>query len=115
MVYVTSGMGIVPIVHQIKTVLLTRSSSVKMVTVVWINDDSRDFDIFFRELEEEYFKYNTKLEVSCVVMNEEGEVVTTYSFDENEEINHTVPNFRPGTMAVISGPEEFVQEASKYL
>ena len=48
MVYVTSGMGIVPIVHQIKAVLPTGSSSVKMVTVVWINDDSWDFDIFFR-------------------------------------------------------------------
>lgn len=114
MVYIASGMGIVPILHQIKAVLPAGSSSVKMVTVIWINDDTAEFDVAFDALEEEHFKYNTKLEVSCL-----EDDISNYKdgtdFSNNDEIEEAVPDFRPGTMAVVSGPKGFVDKASEYL
>jgi len=113
MVYFTAGMGIIPILHQIKAILPDSSSSVKMITIIWVNDDPNDFDIAFKELEDEYFKFNVKLEVSCVVdeMNFSG----GSSLNSNPEIEDALPNFRPGTMAVISGPRAFVEKANEYL
>lgn len=109
MVYFTSGMGIVPILQQIKAILPDSSSSVKMVTIIWVNDDPKNFDIAFKELEDEYFKYNMKLEVSCVVDN------LVSPLKSNPEIEDALPNFRPGTMAVISGSSSFVEKANEYL
>ena len=102
-------MGIVPILQQIKTILHDKSSSVKMITIIWVNDDPKDFDMAFKELEDEYFKYNMKLEVSCVVDN------SVSSLKSNPEIEDALPNFRPGTMAVISGPRSFIEKANEYL
>lgn len=116
MIYVASGMGIVPILHQIKAVLPKGSSSVKMVTVIWINGNTNDFDFAFKQLEEEYFKYSTKLEVSCIVDSVvDSERVSPSLFKSNLEIEDAIPIFRPGTMAVVSGPQRFVQSASAYL
>lgn len=116
MIYVASGMGIVPILHQIKAVLPKGSSSVKMVTVIWINGNTNDFDFAFKQLEEEYFKYSTKLEVSCIVDGVvDSERVSPSLFKSNLEIEDAIPIFRPGTMAVVSGPQKFVQSASVYL
>mmetsp|Transcript_10623 Transcript_10623/g.15659 ORF Transcript_10623/g.15659 Transcript_10623/m.15659 type:complete len:484 (+) Transcript_10623:187-1638(+) len=109
-VYVASGVGIVPILDQVKAVLPSGSSSVKGVSLVWINGDGKDFDVAINELEEEYFKYNTKLAVSCI-----GENVRKKALEENEEIEEAVPDFNPGTMAVISGPRAFSEKAKAYL
>jgi len=108
--YFTSGAGIVPVVDQVRAVLPPGSSSVKGASVVWINKNEKDFDVAMTTLESEYSKYNTKLAVSCIIddarMNELG---------TNKDINDAVPSFRPGTMAVISGPSDFCAKAKKYL
>ena len=111
MIYFVSGMGIVPILHQIQAILPTGSSSVKMVTVVWMNDESNDFEIAFQDLEEEYFKYNLKLEVSCVIDSLDDD----NSLFSNKEVDDATPLFRPGSMAVISGPASFQEKAKMYL
>lgn len=105
MVYFAAGDGIVPVIDQVKSVLPPGSSSVKGVSVVWTNDDEKDFDIALSMLEDEYFKYSTKLAVSCVV--EDG----NNSLKDNSEIDDSVPKFTPGTMAVVSGPREFAVKA----
>lgn len=109
-VYLASGMGIVPIVDQVKAILPNGASSVEVASVVWINDDRDDFDLAVDELEREYFKYSTKLAVSCVV--EEG---NRRSMEDNPEIEESVPYFNAGSMAVISGPRRFSERAKSYL
>mmetsp|Transcript_9650 Transcript_9650/g.13498 ORF Transcript_9650/g.13498 Transcript_9650/m.13498 type:complete len:478 (-) Transcript_9650:118-1551(-) len=109
-VYVASGVGIVPIVDQVKAVLPSGSSSVKTVSLAWINENGKDFDIAINELEEEYFKYNTKLAVSCI-----GHDVHKGGMEGNDEISEAVPDFVPGTMAVVSGPGKFSGKAKAYL
>ncbi len=104
MVYFASGDGIAPVMDQVKSVLPPGSSSVKGVSVIWTNADEKDFDIALKTLEDEYFKYSTKLAVSCVV--EDGS-----SLNNNEEIDESVPKFTPGTMAVVSGPRGFAIKA----
>ena len=105
MVYFAAGDGIVPVMDQVKSVLPPGSSSVKGVSVIWANSDENDFDIALSTLEDEYFKYSTKLAVSCVVEHS-GEALK-----ENEEVDEAVPDFNPGTMAVISGRKSFAVEA----
>lgn len=105
MVYFASGDGIVPVIDQVKSVLPPGSSSVKGVSVIWTNHDEKDFDIALSTLEDEYFKYSTKLAVSCVVEDGKG------SLKDNEEIEESVPPFIPGTMAVVSGPRAFAIRA----
>jgi len=106
MVYFAAGDGIVPVIDQVKSVLPAGSSSVKGVSVVWTNKEEKDFDVAIATLEDEYFKYSTKLAVSCIVDEEEGG-----TFDENEEVAEAVPDFNPGTMAVISGDKTFMKSA----
>lgn len=105
MVYFAAGDGIVPVMDQVKSVLPPGSSSVKGVSVIWTNQDEADFDIALSTLEDEYFKYSTKLAVSCVVEDHYA------SLPENDEIEEAVPKFNPGTMAVVSGPKSFSIEA----
>jgi ferredoxin-NADP reductase len=109
MVYFASGDGIVPVMDQVKSVLPPGSSSVKGVSVIWANSDETDFDIALSALEDEYFKYSTKLAVSCVVESDIKEL------KENEDVDEALPDFSPGTMAVISGPESFAIEATSVL
>mmetsp|Transcript_25703 Transcript_25703/g.29368 ORF Transcript_25703/g.29368 Transcript_25703/m.29368 type:complete len:472 (-) Transcript_25703:1788-3203(-) len=109
MVYIASGSGIAAVLDQVKAVLPSGSSSVKSVSVIWTNEREEDFDVALSSLEDEYFKYSTKLAVSCVVTDDER------SLDENEEIDEAVPSFTPGTMAVIAGPKYFTAEAKALL
>mmetsp|Transcript_11491 Transcript_11491/g.21490 ORF Transcript_11491/g.21490 Transcript_11491/m.21490 type:complete len:461 (-) Transcript_11491:1778-3160(-) len=105
MVYFVAADGIVPVMDQVKSVLPSGSSSVKGVSVIWTNKDEKDFDVALSTLEDEYFKYSTKLAVSCVLEDHYA------SLSQNEEIDEAVPNFNPGTMAVVSGPKSFSAEA----
>ena len=105
MVYFAEGDGIVPVIDQAKSVLPPGSSSVKGVSVIWANKDEKDFDIALSILEDEYFKYSTKLAVSCIV-EDEG-----ISLMENSEVEEALTAFSPGTMAVVSGPPGFAAEA----
>jgi len=110
MVYFASGIGIVPVIEQVKAVLPSGSSSVKAVSVVWVNKNENDFDVAVSILEEEYFKYSTKLAVSCIVDD-----VRKNSLGKNQDIEDAVPLFNPGTMAVVSGPTAFSEKAKSYL
>lgn len=108
MVYVASGSGIAPVLDQIKAVLPSGSSSVQSVSVIWLNDKEEDFDLALSSLEDEYFKYSTKLAVSCVVDNGVG-------LAQNEEVQEALQQFEPGIMAVIAGPRRFSNEARSLL
>lgn len=113
MVYVACGTGIAPVMDQVRMVLPpTSSSSVESVTVVWINKSTRDFDVNAEQLEKEYHKFNTKLAVACIVddLTKEESVMS-----HNTEIFEAVPDFIPGTMAVLSGPVEVMEKAMQYL
>ena len=109
MVCVTSGLGIVPIVDQVKSISPKGTSSVKTMSVVWINENRSDFDLAMDELEKEYMKYSTKLAVSCIMDD------LTKPLDNNREVEEAVPYFNAGTMAVVSGPKRFADTAKAYL
>ena len=110
MVYIACGVGIVPVIEQVRAVLPSGSSSVENVSVVWINEDTKDFDVTSEQLEKEYFKYSTKLAVSCIVEN-----LRKNGIEANEEIVAAIPDFRPGVMAVIAGPRQISDKARAYL
>lgn len=110
MVYFVAGEGIAPVLDQVKSVLPPESSSVKMVTVVWINESEKDFDVTLSTLEKEYFKYKNKLAVSCHTVKPIND-----RLEGNLEIEASVPKFNPGTMAVISGPKSFANKALNFL
>lgn len=110
MVYIASGNGIVPIVDQIKAILPSGSSSVRSVTVVWVNEETDDFDVTAEVLEQEYFKHSTKLAVSCVVDN-----LRTTRFGDNSEVDEAVPPFQPGFMVVVSGSQDVSVGVKQYL
>jgi NAD(P)H-flavin reductase len=110
MVYLASGTGIVPILEQVRAVLPNGQSSVKSVTVIWMDEDAGNFDVIADQLEREYHKYTTKLAVSCVVDN-----MRVNSLADNTGIVNAVPEFIPGTMAVLSGPRAMQRKAVTYL
>lgn len=110
MVYIASSVGIVPILEQVRAVLPSGSSSVKSVTVLWIDESQDDFDVISDQLEREYYKYTTKLAVSCVVDN-----LKVNTLADNMAIVSSIPEFIPGTMAVISGPANMQRKATNYL
>ena len=109
MVCVASGLGIVPIVDQVKSISPKGSSSVKTTSVVWINENRSDFDLAMDELEKEYMKYSSKLAVSCIMDD------LKKPLDKNREVEEAVPYFNAGTMAVVSGPKRFAETAKAYL
>ena len=110
MVYLASGVGIVPILEQVRAVLPNGQSSVKSVTVIWIDEDANNFDVISDHLEREYHKYTTKLAVSCVVDN-----MRVNTLADNKSIANAIPEFIPGTMAVLSGPRPMQRKAITYL
>ncbi len=110
MVYIASGSGIAPVLDQVKAVLPSGSSSVQSVSVIWLNEKEEDFDVALSSLEDEYFKYSTKLAVSCVVDEKNGKKIA-----QNREVDEALPSFEPGTMAVIAGPKRFGNNARSML
>mmetsp|Transcript_5356 Transcript_5356/g.10340 ORF Transcript_5356/g.10340 Transcript_5356/m.10340 type:complete len:431 (+) Transcript_5356:264-1556(+) len=108
--YVACGNGIVPVLEQARAVLPRGSSSVAAVTVVWINEETKDFDVLAEVLEKEYFKYSDKLAVSCIVDSPRRR-----DWSDNNEINAAVPDFKQGTMAVLAGPTDLMEKAFYYL
>ena len=114
MVYVASGLGIVPILDQIKAITPRGSSSVKTSSVVWLNSNRGDFDLAMEDLEQEYMKYPTKLAVSCIMLDNDT-ADNSVALDGNKEVEEAVPYFNAGTMAVICGPKRFAEKAKGYL
>ena len=107
-VYIAYGIGIVPVLDQLRSVLPDGASSVGAVSVVWINPNAEDFDVISEQLEREYLKYKTKLAVTCVVDN-----MVTNTLGDNREIEGAVPSFVSGTMAAISAPPGVVTDKTK--
>lgn len=112
MLYIACGTGIVPVMDQVRAVLPNESSSVESVTVVWINESTRDFDVTADQLEREYNKYSSKLAVSCIV---DDLTKSESALEDNVEIFEAVPDFKPGTMAVMCGPAALMEQAAYYL
>ena len=110
-VLVCSGLGVVPMINQVKEVLRSRKSTVKTVSVVWINEKAEEFTVAYDELEREFYKYNKKLEVSCCL----EEDLYSGVLGDNEEFSSSLPNFTDGTMAVVAGPDYFIKKATQYL
>jgi ferredoxin-NADP reductase len=110
MVYIACGNGIVPVLEQARAVLPSGASSVVAVTIVWINEETKDFDVLAEVLEKEYFKYSDKLAVSCLVDSPRRR-----DWSDNAEINTSIPDFKQGTMAVLSGPTDLMEKAFYYL
>ena len=109
MLYFISDDGVVPILDQVKSVLPNGSSSVRNVNIVWLNKRSEQFDVAYEELEKEFYKYNSKLEVSCCLVQDFD------NLDENSEVRESISSFKPGVMAVVAGPSKFVTSAIRYL
>lgn len=111
MVYVARADGVVPVARQIAAVLPAGSSSVRSVTVLWLNDDPRDFlDVVYDELERLHGRHRDRLEVSCVVTSLDS------VFDgDDPEVRDAVPVYRPGGMAVVAGPPAFRERVSEWL
>ncbi len=110
MVYVASGLGVVPVLDQIKATLPRGSSSVKTSSIVWLNSDRETFDLAMDDLEKEYLKFPSKLAVSCILDD-----VVKNPMEGNAEVEEAVPYFNPGTMAVVCGPKRFAEKARGYL
>ena len=110
MVYLASGLGIVPILDQIKAITPRGASSVKVATVTWVNGNRDDFDLAMDDLEAEYMKHPTKLAVSCIMDD-----VERNPLEGNREVEEAVPYFNAGTMAVVCGPKRFAEKAKGYL
>jgi len=110
MLHFVAGEGIAPVINQVKSVLPSGSSSLKLVKVVWMNESEKDFDVGQATLEDDYYKYFKKLAVSCIV-----EDVERNELYDNDEIVANVPPFNPGTMVVVSGPRLFGSKARNFL
>jgi hypothetical protein len=110
LVYIAFGVGIVPVLEQVRTVLPKGSSSVRNTSVLWINQETKDFDVIAELLEKEYNQYRTKLAVSCIV-----EDLTVGTIADSIEISEAIPDFVPGTMAVVAGPQAFMDMAVEFL
>ena len=112
MVYLTAGLGIVPIIDQVKAITPKGSSSVKVSSITWFNNNRDDFDLAMDELESEYMKHPTKLAVSCIM---DDVLSNNNSLEGNKEVEEAVPYFNAGTMAVVSGSKSFAEKARGYL
>jgi len=111
MVYLASGLGIIPILDQIKAITPRGSSSVKVSSVTWFNNNRDDFDLAMDDLEAEYMKNPTKLAVSCIMDD-----VVKNPLEGNKEVEEAIPYFNAGTMAVVCGtPKVFAEKARGYL
>ena len=95
--------------------------------MVWITSSLQEFDALSPVLKQVYEKYPTQLAVTCGVeanlqSSMTKEIAAEYFFDNNIEINDTIPSFQPGTIAIISiegvphtSPSLLRNEATTYL
>jgi len=119
MVYIAAGLGIVPVLDQIRAIAPRGASSVYTASVVWLNEKRGEFDLAMDDLEAEYMKHPTKLAVSCVLLENTGEGgregAVGGPWEGHQEVEEAVPYFDAGTMAVVCGPTQFSEGARGYL
>eukprot|EP00578_Thalassiosira_sp_NH16_P021444 CAMPEP_0181103914 /NCGR_PEP_ID=MMETSP1071-20121207/15138_1 /TAXON_ID=35127 /ORGANISM="Thalassiosira sp., Strain NH16" /LENGTH=454 /DNA_ID=CAMNT_0023187057 /DNA_START=462 /DNA_END=1826 /DNA_ORIENTATION=- len=113
-VYLAYGLGIVPVLDQVRATTPRGSSSVRVSSVVWFNDNGDDFDLAVDDLEKEYLKHPSKLAVSCIVVGGD-DASKGGGLEGNAEAEEAVPYFDKGTMAVVAGPKRFAEKAKGYL
>jgi hypothetical protein len=111
MVMFCAGLGVVPMLNQVREVLASRGSSVTSVTLVWVNEKTGEFDMSYPELEREFYKYTKKLEVSCCLSPD----LYSDNLAQNEHVIASLPDYAEGTMAVVAGPDYFVKKATQLL
>lgn len=117
MVYLADGLGVVPVLDQIRAITPRGASSVDTASVVWLNERRGDFDLAMDDLEAEYMKHPTKLAVSCVLLDtvEGGKDAGRGPWEGHQEVEEAVPYFDAGTMAVVCGPARFAEGAQVFL
>jgi hypothetical protein len=113
LIYVVIGVGIAPVLDQIRLVLspsysssLSSNSGVDTISVIWINQDLEDFDITSQLLKQEYKRHPSKLRVVCGIEGSmkaiSKEESAMYFIENNEELRDTLPTFEPGMMLVVA-------------
>ena len=109
-------LGIVPVLALLQDVLPTGRSSLQFADVYWGNRLQEQF-MLYPQLESLFFKFNKKLEVSCVIddsadSNDEEES----SFIERDaEVRTRDLRWEPGIVAVLAGPSAFIDKISRDL
>lgn len=104
------GLGIIPMLQLITGLLPARESSVTSASVVWLNENPADFSLY-PDLEELYYKYNRKLDVSCIIERD----LYGHQLTSNRQLMEVIQDFQPGTLVAISGPDYFVSKVRDYL
>jgi len=98
--YVCNGLGVTPMINQIREILNSPTSSVSSCTVVWVNERGDEFfEDAYKALEEQFYKHPTKLDVSCCIEKD----VYSGNLGGNEEVNKGVPEYEEGAMVVVGG------------
>jgi ferredoxin-NADP reductase len=116
-VYLAAGLGVVPVLDQIRALAPRGASSVDTASVVWLNERREAFDLAMDALEAEYLRHPTELAVSCVLLDEEkGDGKEGGGpWEGHREVEEAVPYFDAGTMAVVCGETRFADGARGYL
>jgi hypothetical protein len=113
MLYVAAGTGIVPVLDQVQSIFEDAEKSLSRfngISVVWINENVDQFDGCLDILEQLYEKHKSRLSVTCVV-----EDLSLHFFADSSEIQAAIPNFRGGTMAVLSAPAAVTRQVNTFL
>ncbi|GFH52635.1 hypothetical protein CTEN210_09111 [Chaetoceros tenuissimus] len=109
MVYFAEGIGIIPVLEQMKVLLKKGKSSVESMALIWAAAKEEDFDIALQTLESLYYKNSNSLSVSCVLHKDN---LYALDFSKNDV---ECPMHNPGSMAVISGEREFALKGIELL
>ena len=124
--------GALPIIQLLKESLPRGQSTIDKASVFWINGDEDDFALY-DGLEALFYKFARKLELACVVDGElhanaqpagssdEGKRLAKRKktsdlvFQRNSDLSGAVEPWSPGTLAVVAGPDHFVDQVVSHL
>jgi len=124
--------GALPIIQLLKESLPRGQSTIEKASVFWVNGDEDDFALY-DGLEALFYKFARKLDLSCVVdaelhqnavpagSSDEGKRLAKRKktsdlvFQRNEDLNSAVQPWAPGTLAVVAGPDHFVDQVVSHL
>ena len=124
--------GALPIIQLLKESLPRGQSTIDKASVFWINGDEDDFALY-DGLEALFYKFARKMELSCVVdaelhanaqpagSSDEGKRLAKRKktsdlvFQRNSDLSGAVEPWAPGTLAVVAGPDHFVDQVVSHL
>lgn len=107
---VISKLGVVPALQFLKALLPPSGYSVDYANVVWVNE-KQDQYILSEEMQELFYKYNSKIDVDTVAERD----LFMSNLAENPIFRAAIPAPSSDTLAIVAGPEFFVQKAVEYL